>query len=318
MRVLVTGTSGFVGRHLVKRCLNDGWQVTALTRQTASGVTPELKTHVIAGMEQLGDVSGALQGQDVVVHCAARVHVMKEQCGDPLAAFRAVNVAGTLELARQAADAGVKRFIFLSTIGVNGSLTASRPFTSLDKARPHSPYAISKHEAELCLARLSQDSGMEFVVIRPPLVHGFDAPGNFRSLMRWVHRGVPLPLGRLKNYRSLVGVDNLVDLIATCAIHPAAANQTFLVSDGEDISTSDLLVRVGVGLGVDVRLFFVPKFVLNGGAVLVGRRSVFEQLCRSLQVDTVDLSRRIGWIPPVSLDEGIERAAQGYLRETCR
>lgn len=316
MKVLVTGASGFVGRHLVKRCLSDGWQVTTLSRSSSRAVIPELKNHVIAGIEQLGDVSGALRGQDVVVHCAARVHVMKEQGHDPMAAFRAINVAGTLDLARQAVIAGVKRFVFLSTIGVNGNLTSSRPFTSLDNAKPHSLYSISKHDAELGLALLSKESGMEIVIIRPPLVHGFDAPGNFRSLMRWVHRGVPLPLGRLQNYRSLVGVDNLVDLIATCVCHRAAANQTFLVSDGEDISTTDLLVRVGVSLGVSTRLFFAPEFVLRGCAVAVGRRSAFEQLCGSLQVDMGDLLHRIGWVPPISLDEGIKRAAQGYLRET--
>lgn len=287
-----------------------------MVRQANNMAASGIKTHVIAGVEQLGDLSAALRDQDVVVHCAARVHVMKDKSGDPLAAFRAVNVAGTLELARQAARAGVKRFVFLSTIGVNGHLTASVPFTSLDQARPHSPYSISKHEAELGLALLAKESGMELVVIRPPLVHGFDAPGNFRSLMRWVRLGVPLPLGRLQNHRSLVGVDNLVDLILTCAAHPAAANQTFLASDGEDISTSELLRRVGVSLGVRARLFFVPAFVLRGCAAAVGRSSVFEQLCGSLRVDTADLLQQIGWVPPVSLNDGIERAAQGYLRET--
>lgn len=317
MRVLVTGTSGFVGRHLVKRCLSDGWQVTALTRQTASGVTPELKTHVIAGMEQLGDVSGALQGQDVVVHCAARVHVMKEQCGDPLAAFRAVNVAGTLELARQAAEAGVQRFIYLSSIKVHGESTLpGQPFTENDQLRPQDAYAKSKHEAEIGLRKIAAQTSMEVVIIRPPLVYGQGVGANFKAVMTAIYRGWPLPLGGLDNRRSLVSVDNLVDLVSVCMLHPGAVNQTFLVSDGDDLSTSQLVRHLAQSLGRPARLLSVPVPILVLAARLLGRSAAADRLCGSLQVDIGKASKLLSWKPPVCVEQGLQTTAQGYLRET--
>jgi len=243
------------------------------------------------------------------VHCAARVHVMADTAANPLAEFRRVNVQGTLNLARQAAAAGVRRFAFVSSIGVNGAETFGLPFSAQDVAAPHSPYAVSKYEAELGLQALAAETGMEVVIIRPPLVYGLGAPGNFGSLIRWLRRGVPLPLGAIHNQRSLVSLDNLVDLIVTCLTHPAAINQTFLVSDGEDVSTTELLRRMGQALGRPARLVPVPVSWLKLAAKLVGKPDVAQRLCGSLQVDIEKTRRLLGWTPPLSLDQGLKRAA---------
>jgi nucleoside-diphosphate-sugar epimerase len=252
-----------------------------------------------------------LTGCETVVHLAARVHVMADTAADPLEEFRRVNVQGTLNLARQAAVAGVRRFVFVSSIGVNCAETYRRPFTAHDEVAPHSPYAVSKYEAELGLQALAAETGMEVVIIRPPLVYGPGAPGNFGSLLRWLKRGVPLPLGAIHNQRSLVALDNLVDLIITCLTHPAAANQTFLVSDGEDVTTTELLRRMGQALGRPAHLIPVPVSWLKLAAKLVGKPDVAQRLCGSLQVDIEKTRRLLDWTPPISLDEGLKKAAEG-------
>ena len=312
MKVLVTGASGFVGRHLVRRCLNDGLEVTALVRHASSVITSGLKTRVIAGLEQLGDVSDALQGQAVVVHCAARVHVMKDRSENPLAAFRAVNVAGTLDLARQAAAAGITRFIYLSSVKVHGESTATgRPFTEEDLPFPQDAYAQSKCEAEVGLRQLAAQTNMAVVIIRPSLVYGAGVDANFKVMMTAVRRGWPLPLGSIDNRRSLVAIDNLVDLMRVCMVHPAAANQAFLVSDGQDLSTTQLLRHLGVSLGRPARLLPVPASLLRLIAALLGRLTVADRLCASLQVDIGKAQRVLGWTPPVSIQKGLHCAAQG-------
>lgn len=312
MKVLITGASGFVGRHLVQRCQKDGLEVTALVRQANHMAASGIKTHVIAGVEQLGDLSAALRDQDVVVHCAARVHVMKDKSGDPLAAFRAVNVAGTLDLARQAAAAGIARFIYLSSVKVLGESTApGRPFTEEDPPCPQDAYAQSKCEAETGLRQLALKTGMQVVVIRPPLVYGAGVGANFKAMMAAVRRGWPLPLGRVDNRRSLVAIENLVDFITVCMVHPAAADQTFLVSDGDDLSTTQLLHHLGVSLGRPARLLPVPAWILRFAATLVGRSAVAERLCGSLQADIGKARRLLAWTPPVAVREGLGHAAQG-------
>jgi nucleoside-diphosphate-sugar epimerase len=257
-----------------------------------------------------------LAGVSVVIHCAARVHVMNEEATEPLAEFRRVNVAGTLRLARQAAEAGVRRFLFVSSIKVNGEHSQpGRPFTADQHPAPGDPYGVSKCEAETGLRALSQETGMEVVIIRPPLVYGPGVKANFLAMMRWLWRGVPLPLGGITdNRRSLVFLDNLVDLIVTCIDHPAAANQTFLVSDDEDLSTTALLRRMAAALGRPARLVPVPVGLITLGARMIGRPGVAQRLCGSLQVDIGKTKELLDWSPPVSVGEGLRRTAEHWLK----
>lgn len=257
-----------------------------------------------------------VSGVDVLVHTAGRVHVLGDQADEPLAEFRRVNMEGTLTLARQAAEGGLRRFIFISSIKVNGEGTAvGRPFCSDDKPAPIDPYGISKREAEQGLLVLAADTGKEVVIIRPPLVYGPGVKANFRDMMGWLIKGIPLPLGSVNNKRSLVGRDNLVDLIITCIAHPAAANQTFLVSDGDDLSTTELLQRMGQALEKPARLLPVPIFLLRVGAALLGKRDMAQRFCGSLQVDISKTRELLGWESPVTVEEGLRRTAESFLRK---
>ena len=261
------------------------------------------------------DWSVALTGVTSVVHTAARVHVMKDQTADPLAEFRRVNVAGTLNLARQASAAGVKRLVFVSSIKVNGEQTQiGQPFTEKDVARPLDPYGISKYEAEEGLRRIAKETGMEVVIIRPVLVYGPGVKGNFLSMMRWLHKGIPLPFGAINNARNLVALDNLVDLIITCLHHPSAANQIFLVSDGEDISTTQLLQYTASAMRVKSRLIPVPASIIQVVAKLLGKGEVAQRLCGNLQVDISKAHQLLGWTPPISASEGLRRTVESYLQ----
>lgn len=317
VKIVVTGATGFVGSALVGmlRTLPQ-FEVLAWVRKTP--------VHAVSGVQYLqqGDLSTdaswqkGLAGVDVLVHAAARVHVMNDTATDPLTEFRRVNVQGTLNLARQAAAAGVRRFVFISSIKVNGEATAlDQPFFADDVPAPLDPYGVSKWEAELGLRDIAVQTGMEVVIIRPPLVYGPGVQANFQAMMRWLPRGIPLPLGAIDNRRSLVSLGNLVDLIVTCIDHLAAANQTFLVSDGEDLSTTQLLQRMGRALGKPARLVPVPQALLKLCTALVGKPAVAQRLCGSLQVDISKTRQLLGWVPPLSVDEGLKKAAEGYLRE---
>jgi len=254
-----------------------------------------------------------LRNVDTVIHCAARVHVMNDAETDPLAAFRHVNVKGTLNFARQAAEAGVRRFIFISSIKVNGEGTSlGHPYAADDVPSPADPYGVSKHEAEQGLRQIAQTTGMEIVIIRPVLVFGPGVKANFLSMMRWLDKGVPLPFGAIDNRRSLVSIDNLVDLIVTCIDHPAAANQTFLVSDGEDLSTTALLIRMGRSLGKPARLIPVPGWIIERGASMLGRGALSQRLCGSLQVNIEKTRTLLNWTPPVSVDDALAKTAQHF------
>jgi len=258
------------------------------------------------------DWGKVLFGITTVVHLAARVHVMHDTEADPLMAFRVVNVEGTLNLARQAAAAGVKRFVFISSVKVNGELTQSgRAFTEADSPDPQDAYGLSKHEAEQGLRQLAVDTGMEVVIIRPPLVYGPGVKANFAALMRAVQRGWPLPLGAVPNQRSLVALSNLVDFIVTCIAHPQAANQTFLVSDGQDLSTTELVRGMARAAGVPARLLPVPVWALQAGATLLGKGDAVQRLCGNLQVDISKARQLLGWVPPISIDEGLRRVVAG-------
>jgi nucleoside-diphosphate-sugar epimerase len=314
--ILVTGSSGFVGQSLIKRLTTEFEPSSIIAGVRNQSLDLDLRVPCI----EIGDLSNEinliqmLQGVDVVVHCAGRVHVMNDRSPDALAEFRRVNVQGTVNLARQAAEAGVKRFIFLSSIKVNGELTEmGKPFTADDEPAPGDPYGISKHEAEQALRQIVSDSRMELVVIRPPLVYGPGVKANFESMMKWLAKGIPLPLGAIiGNRRSMVALDNLIDLIVTCLNHPKSANQLFLVSDGEDISTTDLLIRMGKSLERPARLFYVPLAILKIGAFLMRKKPIYQRLTGSLQLDITKTQKLLDWTPPVTLDEGLRRVATGF------
>lgn len=269
---------------------------------------------------KIGDLSSefnwlpGLAGVDVVVHTAARVHVMKDAASDPMLAFRAMNVQATLNLARQAALAGVHRFVFLSSIKVNGESTKeNQAFTADDIPAPMDCYGISKLEAEQGLHEIALQTGMQIVIIRPPLVYGPGVKANFQEMMRWLSFGVPLPFGAVqKNRRSLVALDNLVDLIRVCAQHPDAANQIFLVSDGEDLSTTALLRRLAYAMGKSACLVPVPAFVLRWVAAVAGKKAVAMRLCESLQLDISKTRRLLGWKPVVNTDTGLQLTADYF------
>ncbi|MFI8983278.1 UDP-glucose 4-epimerase family protein [Ectopseudomonas khazarica] len=314
VRLLVTGASGFVGSRLVNRLSCSGGSVTAFSRSPGSGSLA--CPHVFFDLSDVVDLRELIHGHDVVIHCAARVHVMNDTSADPLTEFRKVNVDGTLNLARQSADAGVRRFIFISSIKVNGeSSLPGQPFRADDLPAPHDPYGVSKREAEDGLRALAAETGMEVVVIRPALVYGPGVKANFRSMMRWLNKGIPLPLGSIHNKRSLVALDNLIDLIVTCIDHPAAANQTFLVSDGEDLSTSEMLLRMGEALDKPARLLPVPAWILKSVAMLLGRQGVAQRLCGSLQVDISKTRTMLGWSPPFSGTAAMRVTAEAFKAE---
>lgn len=317
MRVLLTGASGFVGCSVLGRLSSrTSIEVVAITRSPLVGLPISVTNLQIVGVESQEDWHPALAGVDAVIHCAARVHVMNDVEVDPLSEFRKVNVEGTLNLARQAALAGVRRFIFVSSIKANGEETVlDVPYSADAQAFPIDPYGVSKLEAEQGLLSLAAETGMEVVIIRPVLVYGPGVKANFLSMMHWLHRGVPLPLGAVHNKRSLVALDNLVDLIVTCVVHPAAANQVFLVSDGEDLSTTELLCRMGMALGKPARLLPVPSWLIKRGAAILGKQALAQRLCGSLQVDINKNRELLGWVPPVSVDEALRRTAEYFLAQ---
>lgn len=313
MQVLVTGANGFVGRSLCLALPDDGHKVLAAVRSLAN-IAGSVDEILITSIGKTTDWSSALQDVDVVVHLAARVHVMNEVAANALAEFRKVNVECTLNLATQAAKAGIKRFIFVSSIKVNGEHTlANCLFTENDAANPQDPYGISKQEAEQGLLFIAQQAGMEVVIIRPPLVYGAGVKANFASMMRVVKRGIPLPLGAIHNKRSFVYVGNLVSLIVRCIDHPAAANQVFLVSDGCDLSTTELLQKCAVALDVKARLLLVPQKLLAFSLALLGKRAVAQRLCGNLQVDISKAHSLLGWEPPVSVENGLKATALGLI-----
>ena len=311
--MLVTGASGFVGRALVERLVAEGVPTVAAVR-TAPTLHGGTRQVTAPDLGPNADWRAALDGAECVVHLAARVHVMRDDAADPLSEFRRVNVDGTLALARQAATAGARRFVLVSSVKVNGEATApGRPFTADNTPAPMDAYGVSKWEAEQALLELSATSGMEVVIVRPVLVYGPGVRANFRALMAWLARGWPLPLGAIHNRRSLLALHNLVDLLITCLDHPAAAGQTFLASDGEDLSTTELLHRLGAALGKPARLLPVSATWLAGVAGLLGRAAVAQRLCGSLQVDIANTRELLGWTPPVTVAAALRNTAHHFL-----
>jgi nucleoside-diphosphate-sugar epimerase len=305
--VLMTGSTGFLGTGLLDALRRvPGLKVTCSAR--SKSLRPADGDVLVGDISANTDWQEALHGQQIVIHAAARAHVMDDGADDALSLYREVNTDGSLNFARQAATAGVKRFIFISSVKVNGEQTEiERPFSSHDTPSPEDFYGLSKHEAEQGLWELASETGMELVIIRPPLVYGPGVKGNFASMIKLVEKGLPLPLGAIHNKRSLVALDNLVDLIITCIDHPNAANQTFLVSDGEDLSTTELLQGVAEAMGKPSRLIPVPAGLLQFGATLLGKKAMAQRLLGSLQVDISKTESLLGWQPPLSVEEGLKR-----------
>ena len=314
MKVLVTGVSGFVGSATCVRLVTQGMDVVGTVRQLPTQPLPGVDYRIVSDLNGDTDWRQALTGVGAIIHCAGRVHVMRETAADPLVAFRAANVAGTEQLARQAAVAKVRRFIFLSSVKVNGE-GGSVAYCETDPPAPQDSYGISKYEAELGLREIAVETGMEMVMVRSPLIYGPGVKANFLALMRALARGIPLPLGAIHNRRSMVALDNVVDLIVTCIQHPAAVNETFLVSDGEDLSTTELIHRLACAMCRPARLVPVPTTVLITGLMLLGKREMARRLCGTLQVDITKVRKVLGWIPPVSVDDGLRRTAAHYLHQ---
>lgn len=312
MKVLVTGGSGFVGGALCAS-LDGSSHSIRLALRLANAKSGTYDQVVVGQIDAVANWSAALKDVEVVIHLAARVHVMDEQSADPLSEFRRVNVDGSLNLARQAASIGVKRLIYLSSVKVNGELTMpGKPFIESDVANPQDAYGLSKFEAEQGLLLIAQETGMEVVIIRPPLVYGPDVKANFASMIRAVKWGVPLPFGAIRNSRSFVYVGNLVSLITICIEHPAAVNQVFLVSDGCDLSTTQLLQELATAMGVKSSLWHVPQKLIEGLAALVGKRDVAQRLCGNLQVDISKAYKLLEWTPPIPVADGLKASAKAF------
>lgn len=296
-RVVVTGAGGFVGRQLCRHLQEGGYRVDAWVR----------------GERSAEDDIAVLSGADCVVHLAGRAHVLHEQSADPLQAFREANCASTLRVARAALAAGVRRFVFVSSIGVNGQQTGEAAFDEQSTPAPHADYAVSKHEAELQLRELLRGSAMQLVIIRPPLVYAGHAPGNFRRLLGLVAAGLPLPFGAVRNSRSMIALDNLVDFIVRCIEHPAAVDQLFVIADGEDLSVGQITDLLAQGMGLRSRQLAIPPRLMRGVARLLGRGGLYVQLCGSLRVDAGKARELLQWQPPLSAQDALRQAGRDYL-----
>lgn len=311
--VLLTGATGFVGRFLCQRLLTGGRRVlgTLLPSEQPAILVSGVEPAVVEPLSSGTDWHGALEGVDTVIHLAARVHVMDDPAADPLGEFRKVNTEGTTKLARDAAKAGVKRLVFISSVKVNGEEN-NLPYSEESPANPADPYGISKWEAEIVLRQIESETGLEVVIVRPPLVYGPGVKANFFRMIQTVQRGIPLPLASITNRRSLIYVGTLVDALATCAAHPAAAGKTYLVSDGEDVSTPELIRRTAAALNIPARLFPVPLSLMRLAGTVTGKSAAVDRLTGSLTVDSSKIRQELGWTPPFTMEEGLAATAAWY------
>ena len=314
-RILVTGATGFVGRALCHELIARKHIVRAAVRRASGERRLPAGCEAVAVVGEIGattDWSTALEGVDVVIHLAARVHVMRETAADPLETFREVNVAGSERLARAAASSGVKRLVYVSSIKVNGESTQGTPFTETDVPSPQDFYAISKYEAELALRRVAQETGLAVVIVRPPLIYGPGVGGNFLRLLKFVARGVPLPLARVNNQRSIIYLSNFLDALAVCAIHPKAAGKTYLLSDGRDVSTSQLMHDLARLMGRPSLLWPFPTALLRLAGQFIGKSDEIERLLGSLKIDSSQIRRELGWVPPFTMEQGLAETVRCF------
>jgi nucleoside-diphosphate-sugar epimerase len=315
MKMLITGAAGFIGTALCRRMRDEGWQVRGAVRSLSD------QARLPSGVEAVpvGPIgpdtawAHALAGVDIVVHLAARTHVTRERALDPLKAYRLINLAGNEHLARAAADAGVKRFICLSSVKVNGEGRAE-PYTEQDWPAPEDPYGTSKWEAEQAMHRISGETGMELVIIRPPLVYGPGVKANFLELMKIIRSGIPLPFASVNNRRSVMYLENLIDALFTVCIHPEAKGQTYLVSDGVELSTPELIRRIAGALGRPARLFGFPVTLLRSAGKILGKTATVERLCGSLTVDSSKITRDLGWKAPYTMEQGLRETAEWFRK----
>jgi nucleoside-diphosphate-sugar epimerase len=314
MRILITGANGFVGRSLCSAFLREGHLVRGAIRQSVSDVFPYGVEYVQVGeINETTDWSAALAGIDVLVHLAARVHVMHDTAADPLTEFQRVNTAGTEHLAISAAANGVKRLVYVSSIKVNGEETQGEgKFSELDVPSPQDPYGISKWKAELVLHRVASETGLEVVIVRPPLVYGPGVKGNFASMLKVLSWRIPIPLASVANHRDLVYVENLSDALVVCATHPAAVEQTYLISDGEAISTPDLLRQLASAMGYKIYLLPFPLSWLRALAKIFGKSDQAGRLLGSLQVDSGKIRSQLDWRPPYTIAQGLHKTVDKY------
>ncbi len=314
VNLLVTGGSGFVGQALLRLLTSKNISFKSAIRN-ASSAPVKSRDIVVGSIDDATDWSASLKNVDVVVHLAARAHIMNDETADPVAEYRRVNTGGTLNLARQAADLGVRRFIFVSSVKVYGESTTGIPPYSEQFALPtEDPYGLSKKEAEVKLKALGEQSGMEVVIIQPPLVYGVGVKANFLNLIKMADTSLPLPFRAINNHRSMVYLGNLIDFIVHCLDHPAAANETFLISDGEDLSLSDLVSVIRKHLGRQSHLFSVPPYIFRALGSLTGKSGVIDRLIGDLQIDSSKARKLLGWQPPFSVEQGISETVTGYLK----
>lgn len=313
-KVFVTGATGFVGKMLCYSLVEKGYLVKGTVRSPEKiALLPQnMEFHMVNEIGPFTEWTEALNGVDTVIHLASRVHVVKETSGDPLKEYRKVNTTGTERLLEMASKAGIRRFIYLSTIKVNGEKTGGHSFSEEDSASPDDPYAQSKWEAEQILLKSAGKTGFEIVIIRPPLIYGPHVLGNFLSLLNWVDKGFPLPLYNVKNLRSLIYLGNLVDAIITCIVHPHAVGETFLVSDGKDISTPDLIRMIASAMRKKARLLPFSPVLLKAIARVVGKGPEIDRLTGSLCIDSSKIRKVLGWKPPFTIEEGIYETVKWY------